>query len=173
MLWQIIDVLDEDGITLSSGGTLDDIWISHTRSNEIFKDKEGSAAKLKQFADTLANYYVIHKKYKQYSHVLGSKGWNIFNQAWGWVNKILSWVSNIDPTGITKVVGKVSEAVRTVASYVTEATRLMNPETLQEVTPFLQQGFSFGSVEEAYEEIKEFKGQITDAWDEVKEFAAG
>ncbi len=169
-IWQIIDVLDIDGIT---GGNLDDLWISHTRVTEkTLEYKEDMKSKLKEFADTIANYHAIHQKYNEYSDRLGSKGWNTFNKAWDLVNKILGWVSNFDPSGITKVISKVSQAVRKVAGYVAEAAHLMNPETLQEVTPFLQKGFSLPSLKEAYEEMKEFKGTITDAWDEVKEFAA-
>ncbi len=165
-LWQILDVIDMDGLTLN-GGSLDDLWISKTRVTEQAASGGDSetVTKIKAFADTLANYYVIHKKYKQYAEFIGSKTWNTFHKIWGYVNKVLSWVGKVDPSGITAIVGKVSEAIHLIAGYITEVVRLMDETLLEEVSPLIPPGFSFGTLKDACGELKT---AVTTAWDAVE-----
>lgn len=125
-------------------------------------------SKLKELGDAMATYYAIHSNYKKYKEYLGSQVWNLFDKAWGYVNKVIGWISSLDPSGITEAVAAVSKAVRLIVGYITEAVRLADETLVEELTPLLPRSLSLGTVKDAVKEAFDFGKTIKSAWDAVE-----
>ena len=109
----------------------------------------------------------MHKNYKKYEKYLGSKAWGKFKKAWSWANKIVGWVSKVDPTGIVKIISKVSKAIEKIAGYVEEAFRLSDAVLREQVTPLLAHDLSVATVKAAVQEAVTLKNAIKTVIDAI------
>lgn len=137
-------------------------------------DKQAQMSQLEKIKEKLqpwANMYAIHTNYKKYAEYLGNKTVNMALKVWEYVNKVLSVVSNLDPSGITKAISELSSLIKLLAGYVTEAYRLITDSTLvQELTPLLG-GDIFGALKSSIEEIKDIWDTGSAAWEAVMSLA--
>lgn len=122
-------------------------------------------SKLKAVGDQLALYKAMHDNYRKYKDYIGSSAWNKFNKGWEIANKVIGWISNVDPTGISKIISKVSKAVREVTGYIKEAVDLSNEQLREEVTPLLPKSLSLADVKGAVSEALTLKNAIEAAVD--------
>jgi hypothetical protein len=143
---------------------------SEVEAEEPAAEQEASPAysKLKALGDKMAEYHAIHTNYQKYKQYLGSKAWNLFNEAWKLVNKVTGVLSNLDPSGIAKAVTAVSKAVQTLVGYITEAVRLCDETLVEELTPLLPKALTMGTVKDAVKEAFDFGKGVKSAWDAVE-----
>jgi len=141
---------------------------SESSSDEYEEEEDDTQSKMDKLiaiGAQVRTFYDMHKNYKKYEKYLSATPWwGKLKEAWGLANKVLGWVSNIDPTGISKIVAKVSKAVHSIVGYIDEAITLYKDKDLQEqVTPLLSHDMDFGTIKSAVKEAFTLKNAIESA----------
>jgi hypothetical protein len=154
---------DEEPLLGGSGVASDEYEGDEAEAEET----QSKMDKLMEIGTKVRTFYDMHKNYKKYEQYLGNRAWGYFKKAWSWANKILGWVSKIDPTGIAKIVSKVSKAIEKIAGYVEEAFRLSDATLREQVTPLLTHELTVATVKAAVQEAVTLKNAIKTAIDAI------
>jgi|GEM_PF-4043246 len=124
---------------------------------EDAEEEKEKKSKLRQFGDTLQEYYSIHKNYKKYKKYIGGKAWSYLDTALDWITKATKYIKKVEKSGVTEAINKVVQAVRAAIDYINEAYVLMTqPDTVEQLTPLLPKKLKFSTVKDSVKEAFTF-----------------
>lgn len=130
------------GSTIQRGNPLS--WLKNKRNQSQYEklnteenEKTKKYNKLQDLKEKLLLYTAIHSNYNKFKRLLQNKFYAKIDAAWKLANKVIGWISNVEPSGVLKIISKVSKAVQKLLSLITEARILHDEETREQLTPLL------------------------------------